>query len=39
MVISGVWYRPVRDRPQGLLRVLSMLIMTVFAALRDGTEC
>ena len=36
-VISGVWYRAVCDRPQGLLRVLIMLIMTDFTALRGGT--
>ena len=37
MVISGVWYCTVRDRPQGLLRVLIMLIRTDFTALRGGT--
>ena len=36
-VISGVWYRAVCDCPQGLFRVLIMLIMTGFAALRGGT--
>ena len=30
-------YRAVRDRPQGLLRVLIMLIRTDFPALRGGT--
>ena len=36
-LISCVWYRVVCDRPQGLLRVLIMLIMTDFAALRGGS--
>ena len=34
---SGLWCRAVRDRPQGLLRVLIILIMTDFAALHGGT--
>ena len=36
-MISGVWCSAVRDDPQGLFRVLIMLIMTDFAALRSGT--
>ena len=34
---SGVWSHAVRDRPQGLLRELIMLIMSDFAALCGGT--
>ena len=37
LVIWGLWYRAVRDRPQGLLRVLFMLIRIDFPALRGGT--
>ena len=36
-MISGVWCRAIHDRPQRLLRVLIMLIMIDFAALRAGT--
>ena len=36
-VIWGLRYHAVRDRPQGLLRVLIMLISTDFPALRGGT--
>ena len=36
-VIWGLWYRAVRDRPQGLLHVLIMPIRTDFPALRGGT--
>ena len=36
-VICGLWYCAVRDRPQGLLCMLIMLIRTDFPALRGGT--